>query len=93
MGTHVSSPSRIATSGDLLSDYLRQNQEDIGAQIVDRFSVSDGVLPFLFKVLSVEKAAEHTDTPRQGHPEKLHAEQPHIYRACTREWLSFYPLT
>ena len=82
MGTHVSSPSKVATSGDLLSDYLKKNQDDIGAQIVNRFSVSDGVLPFLFKVLSIEKALSIQTHPDKATAEKLHAEQPHIYRGA-----------
>jgi mannose-6-phosphate isomerase len=93
MGTHVSSPSKVATSGDLLSDYLKQNQDDIGAQIVNRFSVSDGVLPFLFKVLSIEKALSIQTHPDKATAEKLHAEQPHIYRGAHKRWFSFYSLT
>jgi hypothetical protein len=85
MGTHVSSPSRVATSGDLLSDYLKQNQDDIGAQIVNRFSVSDGVLPFLFKVLSIEKALSIQVHPDKATAEKLHAEQPHIYKGAHKQ--------
>ena len=85
MGTHVSSPSKIATSGSLLSDYLKQNRDDIGAQIVNRFSVSDGVLPFLFKVLSIEKALSIQTHPNKATAEKLHAEQPHIYRGARKQ--------
>jgi len=81
MGTHVSSPSRVATSGDLLSDYLKKKQ-DIGAQIANRSSVSDGALPFLFKVLSIEKALSIQTHPDRATAEKLHAEQPRIYRGA-----------
>lgn len=80
MGTHVSSPSTVATSGDLLSDYLKQNENGIGERVVNRFSVSGGVLPFLFKVLSIEKALSIQTHPDKATAEKLHAEQPHIYR-------------
>lgn len=83
MGTHVSSPSKVATSGDLLSEYLKENQ-DIGATIVNRFGVSDGALPFLFKVLSIEKALSIQTHPDRATAEKLHAEQPHIYRGAHR---------
>lgn len=82
MGTHVSSPSKIATSGDLLSDHLKQNQNDIGAQIANKFGTSDGDLPFLFKVLSIEKALSIQTHPDRATAEKLHAEQPHIYRGA-----------
>jgi len=81
MGTHVSSPSKVATSGELLSDYLKENQ-DIGAKSADRFGVSDGGLPFLFKVLSIEKALSIQTHPDRTTAEKLHAEQPHIYRGA-----------
>jgi mannose-6-phosphate isomerase len=80
MGTHVSSPSRVATTGELLSDYLKKNQEDVGERIVNRFRASDGVLPFLFKVLSIEKALSIQTHPDKATAEKLHAEQPHIYK-------------
>lgn len=94
MGTHVSSPSRVATSGDLLSDYLKQNRDEIGVQIINRFSLSDGALPFLFKVLSIEKALSIQTHPDKATAKKLHSEQPHIYRgAHTSEWHPFYPLT
>ena len=77
MGTHVSSPSKIARSGDLLSDYLKQNQDDIGEHTTN---TSDGALPFLFKVLSIEKALSIQTHPDKATAEKLHAEQPHIYK-------------
>ncbi|KAF9651026.1 mannose-6-phosphate isomerase [Thelephora ganbajun] len=80
MGTHLSSPSKVATSGDLLSNHLKENQGDIGAQIIDILRVSDGVLPFLFKVLSIEKALSIQTHPDKATAEKLHAEKPHIYR-------------
>jgi mannose-6-phosphate isomerase len=87
MGTHVSSPSKVATSGDLLSDYLKQNQGDIGERIVDRFRASDGVLPFLFKVLSIEKALSIQTHPDKATAEKLHAEKPHIYKGPQKRML------
>lgn len=85
MGTHVSSPSTIATSGDLLSDHLKQNKEDIGKQVVEKFSASDGVLPFLFKVLSIEKALSIQTHPDKVTAEKLHSEQPHIYKGENKQ--------
>ena len=78
MGTHVSSPSTVATSGDLLSGYLKLNKHEIGG----RFGAEDGVLPFLFKVLSIEKALSIQTHPDKATAEKLHAEQPHIYKGA-----------
>ena len=92
MGTHVSSPSKVATSGDLLSDYLKKRQ-DIGAKSVNRFGVSDGALPFLFKVLSVEKALSIQTHPDRATAEKLHTEQPHIYRGAHWRMASLHLLT
>ena len=79
MGTHVSSPSTVATSGDRLSEYLKQNKNDIG---ITGFNASDGALPFLFKVLSIEKALSIQTHPDKATAEKLHAEKPHIYKGA-----------
>lgn len=91
MGTHVSSPSKVATSGDLLSDHLKQNQDLIGAHIVNKFGVSDGALPFLFKVLSIEKALSIQTHPDKTTAEKLHAEQPHIYKGARKSTTPVLP--
>lgn len=85
MGTHVSSPSKIAISGDFLSDYLRQNQGDIGEHTTNAIRTSDGALPFLFKVLSIEKALSIQTHPDKATAEKLHAEQPHIYKGSHKK--------
>lgn len=82
MGTHVSSPSKVAASGNLLSEHLKQNQNDLGGRIVHTFRVSDGALPFLFKVLSIEKALSIQTHPDKPTAEKLHAERPHIYKGA-----------
>ena len=84
MGTHVSSPSKVAASGDVLSDYLKQNQGDIGERIVNQFHASDGALPFLFKVLSIEKALSIQTHPDKATAVKLHTEQPHIYKGALK---------
>jgi mannose-6-phosphate isomerase len=93
MGTHVSSPSKIAISGDILSNYLKHNQDDIGERIVNRFRTSDGTLPFLFKVLSIEKALSIQTHPDKVTAAKLHAEQPHIYKGAHKRIFSFRPFT
>jgi len=85
MGTHVSSPSKIAVSGDLLSDYLKQNHDDTGEHTTNTTRTSDGTLPFLFKVLSIEKALSIQTHPDKATAEKLHAEQPHIYKGSYKK--------
>ena len=73
MGTHTKAPSTIShpqeLSGQLLSDWLKTNQWALGEKVAKEFS---GQLPFLFKVLSINKALSI-----QAHPTKPHAEQLH----------------
>lgn len=58
MGSHVSGPSIIKSTGEDLQTYLSKNEKDIiGGQ---------DNLPFLFKVLSVRKALSI-----QVHPNKV----------------------
>ena len=56
MGTHPNGPSEVDL-GDktiLLSDWLKEHPEAMGNVSVDK----NGFLPFLFKVLSIEKGLE-----------------------------------
>lgn len=80
MGTHPKSPSHVFSSGEVLSDYLASHIELIGARVADRFEASNGNLPFLFKVLSIEKALSIQSHPDKATAEKLHAAQPDIYK-------------
>jgi mannose-6-phosphate isomerase len=80
MGTHPNSPSRILSSNEILSEYLAAHPELLGDRVIDRFEASDGNLPFLFKVLSIEKALSIQTHPDKKTAEKLHAEQPNIYK-------------
>ncbi len=53
----------------------------LGENIIKRFSgAADGNLPFLFKVLSIEKALSIQTHPDKATAEKLHAELPKIYK-------------
>lgn len=67
MGTHPSGPSRLETSGQLLSDWLKENPQMLGDQLTAQYSqfAQEGQLPFLFKVLSIAKALSI-----QAHPDK-----------------------
>lgn len=80
MGTHPKSPSHVFSSGEELSKHLASHPELIGKPVADRFDASNGSLPFLFKVLSIEKALSIQSHPDKATAEKLHAEQPDIYK-------------
>lgn len=80
MGTHPKSPSHVRFSGKTLSEHLASNPNLIGKRVIDRFDATDGNLPFLFKVLSIEKALSVQSHPDKKTAEILHAQQPSIYK-------------
>jgi mannose-6-phosphate isomerase len=66
MGTHVNCPSKVRThkgSNLSLKDWINQHPEQLGDPIRKKFGDD---LPFLFKVLSVNKALSV-----QAHPNKV----------------------
>ena len=79
MGTHPSSPSRLL-NGTTLAQYLADNPSLIGDEIVTTFHAEDGNIPFLFKILAIEKALSIQTHPDKQTAEKLHAEQPNVYK-------------
>lgn len=72
MGTHPNSPTRVHSTGQLLSEHLAAHPELVGEPIIKRFGLENGRIPFLFKVLSFDKAL-----PVQIHPDKHAAEHVH----------------
>ena len=52
MGTHSGAPSLIYNSDKLLEDYLKDNSDYFSEAHIEKFSNN---LPFLFKVLAIEK--------------------------------------
>jgi mannose-6-phosphate isomerase len=85
MGTHPSGPSYLAdnegTKTKLLSQHFLEHPEQLGNAITSRWEESrtKGFLPYLFKVLSIDKALSI-----QAHPDKslakiLHKEKPEHY--------------
>ncbi|KAH9978257.1 RmlC-like cupin domain-containing protein [Lactifluus volemus] len=80
MGTHPKSPSLIPVSRETLASYLAKNQFLIGETVSHKFGAEDGNLPFLFKVLAIEKALSIQSHPDKATAEKLHAQQPDIYK-------------
>jgi mannose-6-phosphate isomerase len=80
MGTHPNSPSHVLPSNAALSEYLAAHPELVGVRVIEHFEASNGNLPFLFKVLSIEKALSIQTHPDKNTAEKLHAEHPNIYK-------------
>jgi mannose-6-phosphate isomerase len=81
MGTHPKSPSRVIfDSRQVLSEHLASHPELIGKPIIDKFNAENGNIPFLFKVLSIEKALSIQTHPDKRTAEILHAQHPDIYK-------------
>lgn len=78
MGAHPKAPSRIPSlGGRSLLEYVKANSQVLGDKVVERFN---GELPYLFKVLSVNKSLSIQAHPNKTHAEKLYAERPDIYK-------------
>lgn len=79
MGTHLKAPSKNADTNELLNDIIASHPEEtLGNDIINKFKAKNE-LPFLFKVLSIEKVLSI-----QAHPDKalgkiLHAQDPKNY--------------
>lgn len=63
MGTHVNGPSILKANGETLETILQKHPEYLGVETAKQFN---NQLPFLFKVLSVNKALSI-----QAHPTKV----------------------
>jgi len=77
MGVHPNGPSVVAESGESLAEYIRKNPSCLGEKVGKQFS---NQLPFLFKVLSVNKALSIQAHPAKDHAETLHAQRPQVYK-------------
>ncbi|BHF79545.1 hypothetical protein SprV_0702266600 [Sparganum proliferum] len=78
MGTHPSGPSKFADqSSENLADYINKDTSVLGTESVKLFGKT---LPFLFKVLSVNKALSIQAHPNKKLAEKLHADHPDVYK-------------
>ncbi|KAJ5852424.1 uncharacterized protein N7529_011809 [Penicillium soppii] len=76
MGTHPSLPSKDVETQRTLLDMVQDNQALLSTDISERFG---GKLPFLFKVLSVQKALSIQAHPNKKLAEQLHARDPKNY--------------
>lgn len=63
IGTHPNGPSFLKGENKSLDDYLKENKHTLGSAVIEKFGPQ---LPFLFKVLSVNKALSI-----QVHPNKV----------------------
>lgn len=76
MGTHPSNPSKDLTTGRTLLDLVQDNQALLAHSVAARYH---NKLPFLFKVLSVQKALSIQAHPNKKLAEQLHAKDPKNY--------------
>ncbi|KAJ2325756.1 Mannose-6-phosphate isomerase, partial [Coemansia sp. RSA 2681] len=78
MGTHASGPSKVFGTDTSLSSIIEQNPaQALGTLVSSKY---DGQLPFLFKVLSIEKALSIQAHPDKRLAQRLHAERPGVYK-------------
>lgn len=76
MGTHPSNPSKDLSTGRTLLDLVQDNQALMSTAISKRYGQK---LPFLFKVLSINKALSIQAHPNKKLAEQLHAQDPDHY--------------
>ena len=76
MGTHPSLPSKDLETKRSLLDLVQDNQALMTPKIGERYG---GKLPFLFKVLSINKALSIQAHPNKKLAEKLHSKDPKNY--------------
>ncbi|KAJ2156715.1 Mannose-6-phosphate isomerase [Coemansia sp. RSA 552] len=78
MGTHPNGPSQVYGTDTGLSEVIADNPEAaLGAAVDSKYG---GQLPFLFKVLSIEKALSIQAHPDKRLAQMLHAERPDVYK-------------
>ncbi|KAI1501323.1 mannose-6-phosphate isomerase [Biscogniauxia marginata] len=76
MGTHPSNPSKDLQSGRTLLDLVESNQMLLAPSVKAKYGTK---LPFLFKVLSINKALSIQAHPNKKLAEQLHARDPTNY--------------
>ena len=80
MGTHPKTPSKDLETQRPLLDLLEDNQALMSKEIWEKFG---GSLPFLFKVLSIDKPLSVQAHPNKKLAEKLHKMDPENYPGKT----------
>ncbi|XP_043258975.1 mannose-6-phosphate isomerase [Colletes gigas] len=77
MGTHPNGPSYMKELNMPLEKYIKENSEVLGSDVQKIFGQN---LPFLFKVLSVNKALSIQAHPNKEKAKELHQQYPTIYK-------------
>lgn len=67
----------------VLAEHLAANPSLMGQKVINAFDAGDGNIPFLFKVLAIQKALSIQTHPDKETAKKLHAEQPEIYKGAS----------
>lgn len=82
MGTHPNVPAKLTTSSSstTLASHLTSNPELVGEKVSSKFEVTDGNLPFLFKVLSIGTALSIQAHPDKKLAQRLFKEHGDIYK-------------
>ncbi|KAL1297361.1 hypothetical protein AAFC00_004902 [Neodothiora populina] len=76
MGTHPSNPSKDLQTQRTLLDLVQDNAQLMGHDITDKYEKK---LPFLFKILSINKALSIQAHPNKKLAEQLHSKDPRNY--------------
>ena len=76
MGTHPSNPSKDVNTGLTLLELVNGNTALLSHDIAEKY---EGKLPFLFKILSIQKALSIQAHPDKKLAEILHSEDPKNY--------------
>ena len=76
MGTHPNCPSLVASTGEGLQSWIEKHPTSLGPLVSHTFGPN---LPFLFKVLSVNKSLSIQSHPNKALAEKLHSAHPKLY--------------
>ncbi|ORY52745.1 phosphomannose isomerase [Neocallimastix californiae] len=77
MGTHPNAPSLKKSTGENLKDIVSSNPDLLTIGIAAKYH---GDLPFLFKVLSIQKALSIQAHPDKKLAEQLYKKYPNIYK-------------
>ncbi|XP_011335760.2 mannose-6-phosphate isomerase isoform X1 [Ooceraea biroi] len=77
MGTHENGPSYLKNTETPLHKYIQENAETLGGNTVQTFGSN---LPFLFKVLSINRALSIQVHPDKAKAKELHELQPNVYK-------------
>jgi mannose-6-phosphate isomerase len=86
MGTHPSLPSKDLESGRSLLDLVKDNKALMSIEISEKYQ---NKLPFLFKVLSINKALSIQAHPNKKLAEQLHAKDSKNYPGRSFTWLRY----